>query len=362
MQVLVDKTQQSGELKVLIENLDDLWVIYNIIHENDQIKGRTFRRVVIREGDAGTRKPMTLLLNVQKVEFHEFTNRLRVLGTIIEGPEDWVSTGQHHTFNLEPGSKISIFKDKWYRNDIQRIRRNLEKKSSSIILCVAIENGLANLALLSNYSLTAITEIKENIPGKRYSKQMHKEIVERFYTNVSSVIDENLSKYPINLVVICGPGFFKEHFVEVYREKHSAHNNNNVKITAVSASSGEISAIYEILRNGTITSLKADFKIAKDEMIMQEFIELLGKDNDTITYGINQVKKVALMGAIEHLLVCAVMLRVADKDSRKDIEEILNNTEINRGQVHILSTANPAGEQLENYGKIAAILRYKVNL
>ena len=358
MQVLVDKTR-NGELKVLIESLDDLWVIYNILRENDQIKGRTFRRVVMREGDSGVRKPMTLLLNIQKVEFHEFTNRLRVLGTILEGPEDWVSTGQHHTFNLEPGSKISIFKEKWFRNDIQRIRRNMEKKSTSSVLCVAIENGLANIAMLSNYSLTPISEIKENIPGKRYSKQMHKELVEKFYNNVSTVIDENLSKYKLSLIVICGPGFTKEHFVEAYREKH---DNIDVKIATVSASSGEISAIYEILRNGTISSLKADFKIAQDEVMMQQFIEYLGKDNDMIMYGLDQVMQCSIMGAIEHLLICDVLLRVSDKDSRKEIEEILNNTEKNRGQVHILSTLNPAGEQLENYGKIAAILRYKVNL
>lgn len=360
MQVLVDKTR-NGELKVLIESLDDLWVIYNIIRENDQIKGRTFRRVVMREGDSGVRKPMTLLLNVQKVEFHEFTNRLRVLGTILEGPEDWVSTGQHHTFNLEPGSKISIFKEKWYRNDIQRIRRNLEKKSSSSVLCIAIENGLANIALLSNYSLTSITEIKENIPGKRYAKQKHKEIVEKFYNKVSTVIDENLSKYNLSLIVICGPGFTKEHFVEAYREKHDT-KSIDVKIATISASSGEISAIYEILRNGSISSLKADFKIAQDEMMMQQFVEFLGKDNDMIMYGLDQVKQCSLMGAIEHLLICDVLLRVSDKDSRKEIEEILNDTEKNRGQVHILSTLNPAGEQLEKYGKIAAILRYKVNL
>ncbi|MHA1562373.1 MAG: mRNA surveillance protein pelota, partial [Promethearchaeota archaeon] len=331
----------------------------NIIRENDQIKGRTFRRVVMREGDSGVRKPMTLLLNVSKVEFHEFTNRLRVLGTILEGPEDWVSTGQHHTFNLEPGSKISIFKEKWYRNDIQRIRRNMEKKSTSSVLCVAIENGLANIAMLSNYSLTPISEIKENIPGKRYSKQMHKELVEKFYNNVSMVIDENLSKYSLSLIVICGPGFTKEHFVEAYREKHESID---VKIATVSASSGEISAIYEILRNGTISTLKSDFKIAQDEVIMQQFIEYLGKDNDMMMYGLDQVKQCSIMGAIEHLLICDVLLRVSDKDSRKEIEEILNNTEKNRGHVHILSTLNPAGEQLENYGKIAAILRYKVNL
>ena len=360
MQILRNNTR-NGELKVLIENLDDLWVLYNILNKDDQIKGRTFRRVVMREGDSGVRKPMTLLLNISKVEFHEFSNRLRVLGTIIEGPEDWVSTGQHHTFNLESGSKISIFKENWYRNDIQRIRKNMESKSSSLVLCVAIEKGLANIALLSNYSLTPITEISENIPGKRFSKQNQKEIVEKFYNKVSIVIDENISKHPISLIIICGPSFIKERFAEKYRE-NLVQSKNNAKVATVNASSGEISSIYEILRNGAISALKTDFKIAEDEMFMQKFVELLGKDNDMIMYGLNQVKSCSLMGAVEHLLICDVMLRVADKDSRKIIEEILNDTEKNRGQVHILSTQNPAGEQLENYGKIAAILRYKVTL
>lgn len=360
MQIIYDKTR-NGELKVLLENLDDLWVIYNILRPNDRIKGRTFRRVVIREGDSGNRKPMTLLITVQKVEFHEFTNRLRVLGTIGEGPEDWVSIGQHHTFNLEPGSKITIFKDKWFRNDIQRIRRNLEKKSESIILCMAIENGLANIVLLSNYSLTPITEIKENIPGKRYSKQMHKEIVQKFYTKVITVLDENISKYSIGLVAVCGPGFVKEHFIDLYKEKYGK-DSQQIKLIAINASSGEVSAIYEILRNGSLASHQSDFKIAQDEMIMQRFIELLGKDNGTIMYGMDQVKMSASMGAVEHLLICDVLLRSSDKELRKKIESALNDTEKNRGQVHILSTANPAGEQLENYGKIAAILRYKVNI
>lgn len=360
MQVIHDNTK-NGELKVLIDCLDDLWVIYNILQPEDQIKGRTIRRVVKREGDPGVRKPMTLVINVEKVEFHEFTNRLRVLGAILEGPEDFVSTGQHHTFNLEPGSKITIFKEKWYRNDIQRIRRNLDKKENSMMLCVAIESGLANLALLSNYSLTPITEIKENIPGKRYKKQAHKEYMTRFYENVKQVINENLERHPIGLIIVCGPGYFKEHFVEQFGDQLMV-NNQIIQARALNASSGEVSAIYEILRNGSIANHKADFKIAQDEMIMTEFVEHLGKDQGTAMYGINQSQLCAQMGAVEHLLVCDILLRTADSILRPKIESALNDTEKNRGQVHILSTANPAGEQLENYGKIAAILRYRVDL
>ena len=360
MQVLLDNTK-NGELKLLIDCLDDLWIIYNILHPGDQIKGRTIRRVVKREGDPGIRKPMTLMTNVEKIEFHEFTNRLRVLGTIMEGPEDYVSTGQHHTFNLEPTSRITIFKEKWFRNDIQRIRRNLDKKDNSMMLCVAIETGLANLALLSNYSLTPITELKENIPGKRYKKQAHKEAVTHFYKNVKQIINENLERHPIGMIIVCGPGFVKEHFVEKFGNQLMA-GSQKIQARALNASSGEISAIYEVLRNGSIANHKTDFKIAQDEMIMTEFIDHLGRDVGTAAYGIDQSQLCAQMGAIDHLLICDILLRTADLTLRTKIEEALNDTEKNRGVVHILSTANPAGEQLEAYGKIAAILRYRVDL
>ena len=73
MQVLLDNTR-NGELSLLIESLDDLWVLYNIIRTEDRLRGRTVRRVVIREGDAGERRPMVLTIRVEKVEFHEYSN------------------------------------------------------------------------------------------------------------------------------------------------------------------------------------------------------------------------------------------------------------------------------------------------
>ncbi|MCF2139173.1 MAG: mRNA surveillance protein pelota [Candidatus Lokiarchaeota archaeon] len=360
MQILKNNTR-NGELLVQIDSLDDLWILYNIILPGDQIKGRTVRRVVLREGDPGQRKPMTLLITVEKIEFHEFTNRLRVTGVILEGPEDYVSHGQHHTFNLEPGHQIRIFKEKWFRNDIERIRRSMTKKDTNQILVVAIENGLANIAVLSNYSLTPIVEINENIPGKRYKKQMHKAAVESFYGQVYNVLRENCEKLGIGFIAICGPGFEKEHFSEYFHTHHDQHDYS-VEIRVINASSGELSAVYEILRNGSLAALKTDFKLAQDEMIMAKFIEHLGKDNGTAVYGLKQTALCSQMGAVEDLLICDVLLRSANKEKRQQIEDALNNTEAARGTVHILSTMNPAGEQLQAYGQIAAILRYKVDL
>ncbi|MHA1618213.1 MAG: mRNA surveillance protein pelota [Promethearchaeota archaeon] len=359
MQILKDNTR-NGELFVQMDSLDDLWILYNIIRPGDQIKGRTVRRVVLREGDPGHRKPMTLLITVEKVEFHEFSNRLRVLGTILEGPEDYVSHGQHHTFNLEARQKVRIFKERWFRNDIERIRRNLQKKDANQILVVAIENGLANIAILSNYSLNPIVEIRKNIPGKRYKKQAHQAAVDDFSSQVTSVLRENVEKSGINFITVCGPGFYKEQFQE-YFNSHKETNDKSVEMRVLNASSGELSAMYEILRDGSLAALKSDFKIAVDEMIMTKFVEHLAKDDGTAVYGIDETELGAQMGAMEHLLICDVLLRTSELSMRKRIEEALNKTENTRGEVHILSTLNPAGDQLNSYGQIAGIMRYRVD-
>ena len=47
---------------------------------------------------------------------------------------------------------------------------------------------------------------------------------------------------------------------------------------------------------------------------------------------------------------------------RKRIDGILNTVEENRGKIHIMSSATPVGDQLLSYGKIAGLLRFRVNL
>ncbi|MFX0029352.1 MAG: hypothetical protein ACFE8B_09090 [Candidatus Hermodarchaeota archaeon] len=105
--------QKLREIIVKPENLNDLWTLYNIISEGDEVSTRTQRRVILKEGSTGERKVMNLKLKVESISFHEFSNRLRVKGKILEGPDDFISYGSYHTFNIEPLLKIRIIKEKW---------------------------------------------------------------------------------------------------------------------------------------------------------------------------------------------------------------------------------------------------------
>ncbi|GAI67148.1 unnamed protein product, partial [marine sediment metagenome] len=144
---------------VKTENLNDLWTLYNIIAKNDKISARTYRRVVLKEGSKGERKPMSLKLKVESAAFHEFSNRLRVKGTIIEGPEDFVTYGTYHTFNIEPNQKLTINKEKWLKSEIKRLKESSSFETDFIMLIIAIETGLATISLITNFSHKRINTI-----------------------------------------------------------------------------------------------------------------------------------------------------------------------------------------------------------
>jgi protein pelota len=84
---VIFKDQKSGEIKLVPENLDDIWHLYNIIEAGDLVRAVTFRTSEDEKADKlrakkAEKKKMKLGIRVEKVTFHEFSNRLRVQGVI----------------------------------------------------------------------------------------------------------------------------------------------------------------------------------------------------------------------------------------------------------------------------------------
>ncbi|MHA2034342.1 MAG: mRNA surveillance protein pelota, partial [Candidatus Thorarchaeota archaeon] len=101
---VIKRVPKEGRITLKIETLDDLWHLYNIVAAGDRVIARTVRRVRIGSEDdrkqESVRKPMTLVLEVEDISFHTFSNRVRIKGRILEGPSDLVNIGSHHTFNI----------------------------------------------------------------------------------------------------------------------------------------------------------------------------------------------------------------------------------------------------------------------
>jgi len=353
---ILEIDQKQEEIVVKVENLNDLWTLYNIIKKDDMVAARTQRRVVLKEGTKGERKPMRLKLRVESISFHEFSNRLRIKGKIIEGPEDFVSYGAYHTFNVESGQKISIYKEKWLKSEIKRLKKSSVFEDNFRMLIIAIETGLSTISLITNYSHSRVTTIKRNIPGKRYEQSHRNKAYTDFFHDVKKVLDENLKNLDINAIIICGPGNARDHFIKYIYE--SKENYPRGKIFNIHASSGTESSILEVLKSKELTRFKEKVKILEETEKIEEIFRLFGQNSDLIAIGMKEISEAAEKGAIKELFIVDLLIRQISQNKRLELESILANVEATGGKINILSSEHPTGQQIIDLGSILAILRY----
>ncbi|MFX1394442.1 MAG: mRNA surveillance protein pelota [Promethearchaeota archaeon] len=355
---ILEENQKQGAITVKIENLNDLWTLYNIISKGDKASARTQRRVILKEGSKGERKPMYLKIEVESISFHEFSNRLRIKGKILEGPEDFVNYGTYHTFNIEPRQKITIFKEKWLKNELRRLKSSSKFEDNFIMLFIAIETGLATLSLITNYSETRITSIKRTIPGKRYEQTHRNRALIEFFEAIKNILEENLKENNINLIVICGPGNTRDQFINYIKEKSNPIYLS--KIRSIYASSGTESAILEALKSKKFGQLKKNIKILQESEKIENILTYLSTEADLIAIGFTEILKASEQGAVKELFLVDILIRSSSKEQKLKIEQIITNVENSGGKINILSSEHSTGQRIIDLGSLVAILRYKL--
>jgi protein pelota len=148
-------------------------------------------------------------------------------------------------------------------------------------------------------------------------------------------------KDDVDFVVLAGPGFTKNSL-----KNHLDVENLFVQDTSVTGETG----LHEAIKRGALDKVVRSSRVADETQIMEEFMEKLRKD-EPVSYG-EEVEELAEMGAVEKLLVTPKKAR-----ERKDIVE---DVEQQGGEVQVVHTDHEAGERLEGFTGLAAILRYQV--
>lgn len=163
---IIKKNLKKQELTVKIENFDDLWIISQLISTNDLIKGKTERKIKIGENTDRNpkvvRKQFFLAIKVEKTELLEAG--LKVLGIIVDSPDE-IPRGEHHSFNLELNSIITIVKEQWFKYQLEKIT-DATKSTPQKILLVIFDREEALFAKLKGKGFELIGKIKGNVQKK----------------------------------------------------------------------------------------------------------------------------------------------------------------------------------------------------
>ncbi len=344
---IIFKDLKHGEIKLQPENLDDIWHLYNLINEGDLIRSLTYRSVEQQDDKIRSKKSekkrMKLGIEVKELEFHEFSDRLRIHGIIKEGPQD---LGSFHTLNItaDKMDKISIIKQKWEFYQIDRINEAIKNQNQDVLTFVSLDDENATIALLRQSGIQLIAEIKSNKSGKMYNSIQNDN---EYFGNIYSTIQRNKdNKTPL---IIIGPGFVKDNFIKYIKEKKL---NESYEIFVHGTSNPGLNGIQEAIKSGIISQIVKQNRVVFETQIIEKLFEEI-KKNELVTYGEIDVYKSLLNGAVERLLISDKMVRT------KKGEELLNLSKKQNCQFTIINTNHEAGKKLDAIGGLAAFLRFK---
>ncbi len=340
---------RKGYIKLVPEDQDDLWILYNIIKPGDRVTAQTTRDVKQEEGSSGRRIPMILTIIVKDLEFQPFTERLRIRGIVVEGPERYGVKGHYHTLNIRLGKPLNIWKENWSRYDLELLRRTSSRRKR--VLLIAFDYDEVAIALMSEQGVKILEEFSSNIPGKKEPGLFQKGL-ENYMLMISRKIVEYCEKYQPDIIVIASPSNLQKRLLDIIRDQVRTH------IITDHVSMGGISGIREVLRRDSIREALKEISIIRAQEILNNFHKFLVKNPDLVAYGIDDVEECVRYNAVDKLVVSEEYLRTYDEEFRRRITSILDEAYRRRAEIVIVPHNSDVGIEVEGLGGIIAVLRY----
>jgi len=357
---ILKKNLKKGFVTVVPKTLDDLWHLYNIIYKGDLIYGRTTREVKMdaeySRPKKGKRVSVFLSIKVDDVVWDRSLNRLRVHGQIHEAPEDIAGRGSHHTLNIVANKPITIVKKKWQKHQVDRLERARRYEVPPVIV-VSIDSEEYCIAMIRQYGIDVQVESKARLPGKLEAEK-RANALQSYFKDALNTLKEVWKSKRCSIVII-GLGFVKSQFAKYVEEEAPEIAKALVGVKSVNSSG--ITGVQEALRSGILDSVLKNIRIAEEAKAVEEVLARLGEDKRDVTYGLEQVKKADLYGAVETLLVTDFIIRDASDEKRLDLESLMRYVEGKGGKVVVISVEHEAGQKLAALGGAAALLRFPIN-
>ena len=280
---------KKGFVKVIPQNFDDLWHLYNVIYKNDEVYAYSRREIKPGEGGyarpkRGERVSVFLGITVDHVTWDKLLGRLRIHGTICEAPEN-VPTGAHHTLNIALNTPVTIVKKKWAEHNIERLKR-ASKSSEKPIIIVAIDDEGYAIATTAQYGVEVKVEESIKLPGKLEAEKRTGAVKEYFQKALNSL--RQIWNETHSPIAIIGVGFVKGGFANFLENEATDVCKSVVDVKSVN--NGGAAGIYEAMRSGVLLKTMKQMRIVEEAEMVEEVLKRLGKGEPNVAYGMEEVE------------------------------------------------------------------------
>ena len=336
------KKRDNNIYHIRLEHEDDLYHLNLLLDQDDMVRALTERRESSQtdrlRSERGKKQKMRLTINVEKIEYQSFGQRLRCHGIIAVGERD---QGSHHTLILEPGDDFDIGKNNWLSHHKKRLKEAAQPAVTALAIC--IESDCIVVAELRTYGLRELKTLNRSGSGKSIGGE---ELNAFYVRTVKQIVDVHIKN---SVMVVVGPGFLKDDFVIVAKKEAPDIFSGCI---VENSGQGGMAGINEAISRGTLPKAVAQIKIQEEMNAVELLKDAIAKD--LATYGKNHVKNALENGAGEKLLI------LSEKTRTEEGRLLLKLAEDNRTEIIEISSHHHGGEMLSGLGNIAVILRYQL--
>ena len=354
----------AGMVVLRAEEPEDMWHVFNLLTLGDHVKTTTFRKVVKQtaSGSSSTKKRLNLTVEIESTDFDPEACVLRLRGKNVEMHDD-VQMGSYHTLSLELHRSFTIVKDCWDAMFLERLTTATQLEKTADVAAVTMEEGLANVCLVTPHRTVVKVKIMCNIPRKREGRSGHGKALASFYNRIIDGIEQHVDFGVIKCVLLASPGFTNEaclaHIMaEAERRSLKDLLANRAKFQLVHAPHGHKHALDEVMGLPAVQRVLADTKAAGDVALLQEFFDMMGHCPERAYYGFNHCMHANEMVAIDTLLITDSLFRSNDIATRAKYVALVEAARDNGAKTAIFSSLHQSGEQLRLLSGVAALLRY----
>ncbi|MGC8953368.1 MAG: mRNA surveillance protein pelota [Desulfurococcus sp.] len=347
---VLEEDLRNGYIRILVEDIDDLWILFMVLRKGDIVYARTSREVKPGEGGSSRRIPMVLGLRVEAIEFQEFTEKLRIRGIVVEGPEEFGVKGHYHTIAIGVGDQLAIVRETWSKHSLDLLKKGVRRRR---ILLVSIDYDSACIAVLTEQGVKHHSEIQSDLPGKMYRVE-HEEILDEYLSKVASALNNVIQQEEIDAVIIAGPGDLKNKLGE------NIGRDNRKHVYLDTTSTGGCQGISELLGRDVVKQVVGDLSIVKAKEVVEEFKRLIIKDPQLVAYGVDDVYEAVVYAAVSRIVVAGDLLHEPDDERRARVYEILEKAYETGAEVVIVPGKSDVGLEVQGFGGVIAVLRYRL--
>ncbi|KAJ2895249.1 hypothetical protein MKZ38_006749 [Zalerion maritima] len=381
---------------------DDLWNLYNLLHPGDLITALTTRKVKLETdgggepGDASKkandsrREIVKLTISLRKPFFDPTANELRLTG-ITASDTEVVGSGVGHSLTISNGTQLRIEKPEedggWSSVDLTYLKEILTGEKQDAIPAIIMQQGraaLMNIRQNRNVIVARIESPNVRTKGTALSKGRdkatdahHEKIIAAIRLHILDAMSPpaagartaSSSRKPPDVprLLLVSPGFWADEFRKY--ALHLAISTEDKKLRAlvdnaavVSSGVGLAHGISAIMSDPKVQGMMKNMRFGVDNNAVDRFTRAIKKDETRAWYGPGPVEKAVAQGAVGpgegELLILDKLFRSTDLETRKKWVAMVDRVKADGGKVNIISDSNPSGEQLKNFGGVAAILTF----